>query len=142
MVFSTVFRALSPVARGVEMLFLRLRYLGFAAFYPFIWAHERTHYFAARPWRLEGSEIEMWTLEPRARILYDLDETPWWAVRLVGLAPTFTGYLTLCAVWFGTRYVDIALEPWVVPFALYLGVGWLLYTVPSKSDIMPEFEPA
>ena len=135
MEFSSLLQAFSPVVRGVEILFHGLRWFGLIVFYPFVWAHERTHYAAARPWRLETSYMETWTLEPRAMITYDLEETPRWALRFVGLAPTLSGYLML-----GAGFVLVGHVPVDIWIGSYLGLGWVLYTVPSKGDVLPHVE--
>jgi len=114
-----------------------LRWLVLVSLYPFVWAHERTHYAAARPWRLKTSEMKTWTFNPHARILYDLEETPRWAMRLVGLAPMIVGYVVAGVV--ATVGVEVVFR---LPYEAltHLVGGWVVYTVPSPSDVLLKTE--
>ena len=128
----------SLLIRTVVKATVAVRAAVLLSLYPFEWAHERTHYAAARPWRLPSSEIQTRTLTPAAHIEYDLCETPRWAVRLVGLAPTIAGYLiifpvSVFVILFAPDHYALSVKELAV--LIYLAIGWIAYTTPSRHDL-------
>jgi hypothetical protein len=108
--------------------------------FPVAWAHEATHYAAAKPW-VQADESGIHTAvrdgEAYARLAWTID-TPRWAVAVAHLAPTILGFAlgAVVAVWFLASGGDLpeAVGGWA---RLSLAcLVWALYTTPSREDLL------